>query len=96
MAVDPDSDLPYDYTPPSTDGSNNDDVFNRSPSLNAGRRGKLTIGVSFSLFYSKKRKDFRNYFFFIFRTTNCYYYWFCYWRSSPFWITVLFNFLPML
>ncbi len=65
MAVDPDSDLPYDYTPPSTDGSNNDDDFNGSPSSNAGRRGKLTTRVSFSLFYSKKRKDFRNNYFFL-------------------------------
>jgi hypothetical protein len=52
MLADPDIDPPYGYTPPPR--SDDEDYFNRQPL--AG--GKLMTGVSYSLFYSKKRTDF--------------------------------------
>ncbi len=66
MEADPDIDPPDGYTPPPRGSSNDDDYFNRQNPSAAGRRGKLTTGVSFSLFYSKKRIGFRNYFFLFF------------------------------
>jgi hypothetical protein len=41
MAADPDIDPPYDYTPRSTDDSNNGGYFNRVNLSAAGRREKL-------------------------------------------------------
>lgn len=46
MEADPDIDSPYGYTPPPRDGSNEGGYFNPQRPLNAGRHGKLTIGVS--------------------------------------------------
>jgi hypothetical protein len=66
MEADPDIDPPDGYTPPPRDGSNNGDYFDRQKPSAAGRHGKLMTGVSFSLFYSKKRTDFRNFFFLFF------------------------------